>query len=120
MTTVTTPFPLGAYLGDPNGSSASAEATFEANYSQFTSMTGIAPTCLDNYVDYTQPISAWVSNAGWQAWSDAQSADAKGATPVIALPLASINLSAGTADARYKAIASGIDDSVFQASSNHT
>ena len=109
-----TPFPLGVYVGNPNESDPSAEATFESDYSSFASTLGAAPTYLDNYIDYTQPVSDWVSNAMWAASSDAQSADAKDMTPVIALPMASIATSAGTSDSQYQAIAAGDYDSVFQ------
>ena len=109
-----TPFPLGAYLGNPNGSDPSAEATFEADYNSFTTTMGTTPTYLDNYVDYTQPIDDWVGNASWQAWSDAQSSDTAAMTPVIALPMASTDSSAGSADAQYQAIAAGDYDSVYQ------
>ncbi len=109
-----TSFPLGAYLGDPDNSSASAESSFEAEYSSFVSTMGAAPTYLDNYVDYTQPISEWISNASWQAASDAQSADASSMTPVIGLPMASTASDAASADAQYQAIAAGTYDSVYQ------
>ena len=75
---------------------------------------GVAPTYLNNYVDYTQPVSDWVTNASWQAWSDAQSTDASGKTPVIALPMASTASDAGISDSQYQAIAAGDDDSVYQ------
>ena len=110
----TTPFPLGAYLGNPDNYSASAEATYEAEYSSFTSTMGVAPTYLDNYVDYTEPVDDWVGNASFQAASDAQSPDAKNLIPVIGIPMASINSSAGTSDSQYQAIAAGDYDSVFQ------
>ena len=112
--TSTIPFPLGAYLGNPDDYSASAEATFEAGYSSFTSILGVAPTYLDNYVDYTQPVDDWVGNASFQAASDAQSPDAKNLIPVIGVPMASINSSAGTSDSQYQAIAAGDYDSVYQ------
>ena len=113
-TTSGTPFPLGAYLGNPNGSDPAAEAAFEAEYNSFTSTMGAAPTYLDNYVDYTQPVSDWVGNASWQAWSDAQSPDAASMIPVIGLPMASTDANAGTADSQYQAIAAGDYDSVYQ------
>ncbi len=75
---------------------------------------GASPTYLDNYVDYTQTVDEWVGNANWQAWSDAQSSDAASMTPVVALPMASTNSSAGSADAQYQAIAAGDYDSVYQ------
>src|SRR3984893_8660553 len=70
-----TPFPLGVYVGDPNGSDASAEATFEANYSAFSTLLGAKPQFLDVCTDQTQSISQWVSNASWEAWSMAQLVD---------------------------------------------
>ena len=109
-----TPFPLGAYLGNPDNDSVSAEATFEAQYNSFTSTMGVAPTYLDNYVDYTQPVDDWVGNASFQAASDAQSPDAAAMTPVIALPMASTDSSAGSADAQYQAIGAGDYDSVYK------
>ena len=113
-TTSTIPFPLGAYLGNPDNYSDSAEAAFEAGYSSFTLILGVAPTYLDNYVDYTQPIDDWVGNASFQAASDAQSPDTKNLIPVIGLPMASIDSSAGTSDSQYQAIAAGDYDSVYQ------
>ncbi len=110
----TPPFALGAYLGNPNGSDASAEATFEADYNSFTATLGAAPTYLTNYVDYAKSISDWVSNASWQAWSDAQSVDAKDMIPVVGLPMASIASDAGTSDSQYQAIAAGDYDSVYK------
>ena len=111
---LTTPFPLGAYLGNPNESDPSAEATYEAEYNSFTSTLGVAPTYLDNYVDYTHPVSNWIGNASFQAESDAQSVDAKNLIPVIGLPLASVASGAGSSDSQYQAIAAGDYDSVCQ------
>ena len=109
-----TPFPLGAYLGNPNGSDASSEATFESYYSQFSSVMGTAPSLIVAYVDQTQAISNWVSNASWQAWSNAQSPDAKNLTPVIGLPMTSTAAGALTADQYYKNFAAGDYDSMIQ------
>lgn len=109
-----TPFPLGAYLGNPDGGNASNEATFEASYKSFAALMGAAPQYLDNFVDYYQSVSGWDSNASWQAWSDAQSPLARGMTPVIALPLASLASGSPSADAQFQAIAAGQYDSVFQ------
>ncbi|HEY2131492.1 MAG TPA: hypothetical protein VGH36_00720, partial [Acetobacteraceae bacterium] len=109
----TTPFPLGAYVNDPNGSDPSAEAAFEGDFSNFTQLMGAAPQFLDYYVDQTQPVSAWASNASWTAWSASQSIDARDTTPVIGLPMASTD-SSMSADAQYKAFASGQYDSAIQ------
>ncbi len=113
MTSSPTPFPLGAYTGDPNGSSASADATFAANYGSFVATMGVAPQFLDTYVDYTQPVSSWISNASWQAWSDAITPDAQYLTPVIGLPMYSTAAGALTPDQQYQAIIAGQDDSVL-------
>ena len=112
--TATTPFPLGAYLGNPDNSSAANEATFESWYSSFTQVMGAAPQFLDSYVDYTQPINQWVSNAYWAADSFAASPDAKEAIPVIGLAFSSWGDTSMTPDQYYKAFASGTYDSVIE------
>lgn len=109
-----TSFPLGAYLGNPDNSSAANEATFEADYSSFSSLLGAKPQFLVTYTDYNQPISAWINNAGWAASSFAASPDAKTAIPVIGLAFASTASGAGTPDAQFQAFASGQYDSVIQ------
>jgi Ca-dependent carbohydrate-binding module xylan-binding len=109
-----TPFPLGVYVGDPNGSDASAEATFEANYSAFSTLLGAQPQFLDVYTDQTQSISQWVSNASWEAWSMAQSVDTHNMTPVIGLPMTSTANGSESADQFYKYFAGGTYDSVLQ------
>jgi Ca-dependent carbohydrate-binding module xylan-binding len=109
-----TPFPLGVYVGDPNGSDASAEATFEANYSAFSTLLGAQPQFLNVYTDQTQSISQWVSNASWEAWSMAQSVDTHNMTPVIGLPMTSTANGSESADQFYKEFADGTYDSVLQ------
>ena len=108
------PFTLGVYSGDPNGSDLSEEKSFESDYSSFVSTLGTVPTYLDTYTDYTQPIDDWVGSANFQATSDAQSPDAKNLIPVISLPMASTDSSAGSADSQYQAIAAGDYDSVYE------
>ena len=112
-TTATTPFPLGAYLGNPDNSSMTNEAAFEASYSGFSQVMGAAPQFFVSYVDQNQSIAQWVGNAQWAATSAAQSADAKGMTPVIGLPMASVAANSLTPDQYYKAFASGQYDSVI-------
>ena len=108
-----TPFPLGAEVGGPNGSDATAEAGFESQFASFTQLMGTAPSFMNAYVDQSQPISSWAGNAGWTAWSWAQSPDAKSEIPVIGLPMAPI-ADAANPDADYKAFASGQYDSVLK------
>ena len=82
-----TPFPLGAYLGNPDNSDATREATFTNFYASFTALEGSSPQFLDVFVDQNQPISQWVGNSQWNASAFAASPDARTTTPVIALPL---------------------------------
>lgn len=104
---------LGAYLGNPDNSSAANEAIFEAAFSDFTTAVGTSPTLLNSYVDYRQPITEWVGNSDWAAASFAASADANNATPVIGLPLASIASGSSTPDVQFQDFASGNEDSVI-------
>ncbi len=110
----TAPSVLGAYLGNPNGSSVSSEASFEANYRSFVSTMQNTPKLVTTYVDYTQPVSSWAGNASWQAWSNAQSIDAKNLKPVIGFPMASLASGSMTPDQQFKAFASGTYDSAIQ------
>ena len=108
-----TPFPLGAYLGDPNDDDSAAEARFEAAYATFTSALGTSPSLIVSYVDYTQPVSSWVGNSGWEAASHAASVDAWNLMPVIGLPMASIAGGSPTPDAQFQSFANGQYDYVL-------
>lgn len=108
-----TPFPLGAYLNEPNPGDPTGQASFETNYASFTALMGTAPAFLDYYIDYTQPVADWVSNASFQAYSAAQTPESATATPVIALPMYSLAAGALTPDQQYQAIISGQDDNVL-------
>jgi len=112
--TATTPFPLGAYLGNPDNSSLTNEAAFEAWDSSFTQLMGTAPQFLVSYLDQYQTINQWIGNAEWAADSASQSPDAKGMTPVIGLPMTSRADPSMTPDQYYKAFASGQYDSMIQ------
>jgi hypothetical protein len=101
------PIAIGAFLSNPNGSDASAEATFEANASSFQSAVGTAATLVDVYVDKSQPVSSWQSNASWQAWSNAQSPVARKMTPVIGFPMASDSGGSPAYDQQFQAFAAG-------------
>jgi hypothetical protein len=108
-----TPFPLGVYLDEPDPGDPSAEAQFEADYTSFVNLMGTTPSYINTYVDNTQPISSWVANSSYQAWSNANSPDASGLTPVIGLPMSSVAAGSGTPDQQYQAFASGQYDSVL-------
>lgn len=114
MTASSTPFKLGVYVGDPDPGDPAGEAQFESDYTSFVNVMGTAPTFIDNFVDGTLPISKWVSNASWEAWSNANSPDAQGLTPVIALPLSSSAAGSGTQDQQFQAFAAGQHDSVLK------
>ena len=86
VTIPNTPFPLGAYLGNPDNSSAANQATYDANYTSFSHLMGAAPQYLTTFVDQNQAISQWVGNSQWAAVSAAASTNARSQTPVIALP----------------------------------
>jgi hypothetical protein len=109
-----TPFALGVDVGNPNVSSPTEEATFEANFNGFSTLMGTTPQYLDQFGDQTQPISQWVSQAGWDATSVAHSAVLQHVTPVIGLPMSSTAPGSGTADQFYRAFAAGTYDSVLQ------
>jgi hypothetical protein len=109
-----TPFPLGVYVGNPNGSTPSAEASFEADFASFQSAMNAKPRLITTYIDYRQQISAWPSNASWQAWSNAQSPVARSLTPVIGFPMATIAAGAMTPDQQFQAFTAGQYDGAIQ------
>ncbi len=108
-----TPFPLGAYLGDPNDADSAAEALFEAHYSTFSSELGTPPSYIVSYIDFTQPVANWVGNSSWEASSHAYSADAKKLKPVIGLPMFSTAGGSPSPDAQYQSFINGQYDSVL-------
>ena len=75
---------------------------------------GTPATMLDVYVDKTQPVSGWASNASWQAWSNSVSPVARSMIPVIGLPMASVASGAPTPDQQFQAFASGQYDYAVQ------
>ncbi len=107
-------FALGAYLTNPNGSDSGAEATFEANAASFASAMGTPAKYLDVYVDKTQPVWNWTSNASWQAWSNSVSPVAKKMIPVVGLPTASLAGGSPSPDQQFQAFASGQYDYAVQ------
>jgi hypothetical protein len=108
------PFPLGAFIGNPNGSDATAEAHYETTYRSFVSSMKARPHFALVYTDYTQPVSAWPSNAGWAAWSSRVSPDAENLLPIIGLALASTASGSAAPDQQFKAFAAGTYDTEIQ------
>ncbi len=109
-----TPFALGAYLGNPDNSSTANQQAYQAEYDSFTKLMGAAPQFLTTFVDQRQAVSQWVGNSMWAADSAAQSAPSKTMTPVIALPLSSTAAGAATSDQQFQLFASGQYDGVIQ------
>ncbi len=108
-----TPFPLGGYFNDPNGSDPVAEAAFETNYNSFAQLMGTAPQFLTRYINQNDDQSNWVAAVGWAAWSQSLS-PAKNAIPVIGFPMASKASGALPFDQQFQAFSSGKYDSVIQ------
>lgn len=118
MSGSTTKFPLGFYSSNPNGSDAGANATFETNYDSFTNAMGARPQFMDSFVDFSQDPSQWASNAGWSAWSWAQTGSAyvgpgSGTTPVVGVPMASSVGDWGNVDTFYQQIVAGQYDADY-------
>lgn len=109
-----TPFPLGAYTGNPNGNSSAAEQQFEQQFNSFVSQMGARPAFMNAFVDYTQDPSQWASNASWTAWSWAISpVIGTSITPVIGVPMASNAGGWGQVDTFYRAVVNGTYDADF-------
>ena len=107
------PFPLGAYVGNPDDGSSTDQASFNAAFAGFTSLLGEAPTYMDTYLDVSDPISSWASSTAFAAASFAQSPDAAATIPVIGLPLSSVAAGSPSADAQFQAFAAGTYDSML-------
>ena len=110
---ITTPYPLGGYFNDPASGDPVAESLFNNEVDSFTQLMGTTPSFIDSYVDDTHPISQWVTDAGYQAYSAQQSGYGAYAAPVIGLPMASSATSLSQ-DQQYQAFASGQYDNVLQ------
>ena len=116
-----TPFPLGVYVGNPNGNDPAAEAAFESQYNAFvTDMGGARPQFMDTFVDYTQDPSQWGANASWTAWSWAMTGNdyvgpGSGTVPVVGVPLASNAGGWGNVDTFYQQIIAGDYDADYKA-----
>jgi hypothetical protein len=109
-----TPFPLGVYVGNPDGTTPAYEALFEKNFASFALAMGATPKLITTYVDYRQQVASWPSNAAWQAWSNQKSPIARQLTPVIGFPMATIAAGALTPDQQFQAFAAGTYDTAIQ------
>ena len=116
----TTPFPLGAYVGNPNGNDAVAEKAFEGRFDAFVqAMGGARPLFMNAFTDFTQDPSAWAANASWSAWSWNQSgpkyaAASTGIVPVVGVPMASNAGGWANVDTFYKQIVAGTYDADYR------
>lgn len=115
----TTPFPLGVYVGNPNGNDAGAETAFQNQYNAFVQdMGGARPQFMDTFTDFSQDPSTWGANASWDAWSWAQSGanyvgPTSGTVPVVGVPLASNAGGWSNVDTFYQQIIAGQYDADY-------
>jgi Ca-dependent carbohydrate-binding module xylan-binding/Glycosyl hydrolase family 26 len=112
---------LAGFTGFPNEWDPTETANTLAEWNSLTAAMGQAPTMMLTYIDYTHPLSGWVTNdTEWEINSFARGPWLPGEiTPIIGIPMA---LQGDNADTDFKDIASGqwdqIIDGVFQAWSN--
>lgn len=112
MASLGTQFPLGVYVGGPNGSDASANAGFDARYGGFKRVMGTDAKFMGAYIDQGKPIQDWASNASWTAWSWSQDGNARTMTPVIGMPMTSTAMGRSPGEF-YRNFASGqYDDAI--------
>ena len=118
---VSTRFPIGVYVGNPNGNDSAAETSFDADFNTFVSgMGGVTLTSMNAFTDFSQDPSQWASNAGWTAWSWAKSpVVGTSITPVIGIPMSDNNHWAGngagwTNDDFFKQIINGTYDANYK------
>ena len=114
VTASNTPFPLGAYLGNPDDSNAANQALYVSNLSTFSSLMGAAPAFHSAFINQGDPISHWAGQSQWAATSAAQTAGASSMTPVIALPLSSTASGSASSDAQFQDFAAGKNDAAIQ------
>jgi hypothetical protein len=112
---------LAGFTGFPNEWDPTETANTLAEWNSLTAAMGQAPSMMLTYVDYTHPLSGWVTNdTEWEINSFARGPWLPGEiTPIIGIPMA---LQGDNADTDFKDIASGqwdqIIDGIFQAWSN--
>jgi hypothetical protein len=116
-----TAFPVGTYVGGPNGNDPVENAQFESTLDQFSEIMGVRPKYMDAYTDNSEgDPSTWVANAGWAAWSYARTGPAyvgpgSGIVPVVGIPMSWSGESGSNVDAAFKDIASGKYDAALKA-----
>ena len=112
-------FPLGTYVGNPNGNDAVAMASFKRQFdAHITAMGGARPKYFNIFTDFGKPPAEWPSSARWAAWSSKQSgerylAPASGIVPLVGLPLASNAGGWGKVDGFYQETVAGKYDAVW-------
>ena len=111
--TGSTSFPLGVFVGNPDDSDPSSEAAFVASYDSFKTLMGAQALYTDAFVDASQPIADWLSNASWMAGSFEASSVTQNMIPVIGLPMSSTAAGSPSADQVYKNFAAGDYDSML-------
>ena len=114
MSSSSTHFPLGVFVGNANLNDPSAEATFDASNQAFDSLMGTTPTIMNTYIDGSQTPDQWLSNAGWAAASAAASPSWKGEIPLIGLPMGSTSSDAPSTSQILQNFADGAYDSMLQ------
>ncbi len=74
---------------------------------------GTGAQFMDAYIDQSQSIDQWASNASWTAWSWSQDSNARGLTPVIGMPMTSTAMGLSS-DQSYQNFASGQYDNAIR------
>ena len=110
---MSTPFPLGVFVGNPDASNSAAQAAYDARYAEFQSIMGAPAQFNLDFIDQTLPISSWATSAKFSADSSKASSAVTGTTPVISLPMVSTAGGSPSPDQTYKNFASGMYDNVL-------
>src|SRR4051812_2126587 len=117
---VSTRFPLGTYVGNPDGSSVSAEQAFEGRYDAFVKdMGGARPKYIDAFTDWGRGAAGLPGSAGFTAWSFAKTGNlyvgpGSGTIPVVGIPMSDASGQWSTVDTYYKQIISGSLDADYK------
>lgn len=120
MSASNTAFPLGMYVGTPNGNDPAAEQDFESQYNSFVqTMGGARPMFMNSFVDFGGDPSTWGASASWNAWSWAQSGNnyvgpGTGVTPVVGVPMSTNDGGWSNIDQFYQQIISGQYDADYK------
>ena len=112
-------FPLGVFVGNPNGNDQAANQVFLDDFDAFRKVMGVSPGYMNAFTDFSQDPSQWAGNASWTAWSWAQTGagyvgPGSGVVPVIGVPLASNAGGWSNVDRFYQAIIAGDYDADYK------